>query len=118
MNYPVFPDQDDPDEKPTDYIANPVRVQLPKYDARAEGRRWTQMDLIALANNILARENECTELRKMVRELSIRFSGLQTQVEALNAVVTRSGPANRRLTQALEAFAEVMNEDDEDDSEF
>jgi hypothetical protein len=114
---PIFPDQHDP-ETATDYIANPVRVQLPGHDLRTQGRRWTQLDLIALANNIIARENECTELRKMVRELSIRFSGLQTQVEALSAVVTRLGPTSGKLMRALEAFTEVMTEDDEPEDPY
>lgn len=120
MNNPIFPDQSEPEAKPTDYIANPVRVQLPKYDARAEGRRWAQLDLIALANNIIARENECAELRKMVRELSIRLSGLNTAVEALTADAKRTRPVgmNAKLVRALEAFADVMSDDDEYDSEY
>lgn len=116
---PIFPDQHDP-ETATDYIANPVRVQLPGHDLRTQGRRWTQLDLIALANNIIARENECTELRKMVRELSIRLSGLQSAVESLTASAERARPVgmNAKLMRALEAFTEVMTEDDEPEDPY
>lgn len=118
MSDPIFPDQSTPDETPVRYIANPVRVQLPKYDARAEGRRWTQMDLVALANNILAREQECAELRKMVRELSIRLSGLQSAVEVLTTDRTRSVGMNAKLVRALEAFADTMSHDADEDDEY
>lgn len=117
MSDPIFRDQNEPEEKPTDYIANPVRVQLPKYDARAEGRRWTQMDLVALANNILARETECAELRRQVRELTIRFSGLTTKVEALSGVLesARPFPASGKLGRILAAIEKIANEDDDED---
>lgn len=112
---PIFPDQNEPGEKPTDYIANPVRVQLPKYDARAEGRRWTQMDLVALANNILARETECIELRKQVRGLSIQVSGLKTQLDSLQSVVSNAdGRYSGKLGRILSAIEKILNEDDDD----
>lgn len=119
MNNPIFPDQHEP-EKPTRYIANPVRVQLPEDTARAQGRSSTQLDLVALANNIILRENECAELRKMVRELSIRLSGIYTAVEALKVSVERTAPygMSSKLLAGLEAFADAMSDDDEYDGEF
>jgi len=117
---PIFRDQNEPEERPTDYIANPVRVQLPKYDARAEGRRWTQMDLVALANNILARETECAELRKQVRGLSIQLSGLKTQVDAMHAFVSnaRQMPSGGKLGRIFDAIEKILSEDDDEYDEY
>lgn len=119
MSDPIFPDQHEP-EKPTYYIANPVRVQLPEAMARAQGRRFTQLDLVALANNIILREDECVELRKMVRELSIRLSGLNTAVEALQANAARTNPygVSSKLLAGLEAFADAMADDEPDEDPY
>lgn len=131
---PIFRDQNEPEERPTDYIANPVRVQLPKYDARAEGRRWTQMDLVALANNILARETECAELRKQVRALTIQVSGLHTKTEVLQESDTRlftrlealhasvngagTGRYGGKLGRILTAIEKILSEDDDEYDEY
>jgi len=114
---PIFPDQNEPEERPTDYIANPVRVQLPKYDARAEGRRWTQMDLVALANNILARETECAELRREVRGIAIKLSGLQSKVDSIEALVksSRTSSPGGKLGRILTAIEKILSEDDDED---
>jgi len=119
MSDPIYPDQNEPGEKPTDYIANPVRVQLPKYQDRVEGRRWTQMDLVALANNILARETECAELRKEVRGLSIKLSGVNTRLDALDALVksSRTSAGGGKLGRIFDAIEKILSEDD-DDSEY
>lgn len=115
-NDPIFPDQNEPEETPVNYIANPVRVQLPKYDARAEGRRWTQMDLVALANNILAREQECAELRKMVHAQAIQLHGVTRTLEELQSVVN-SIDASRyggKLGRILTAIEKILSDDDDD----
>lgn len=119
MSDPIFPDQSEP-EKAIDFIANPVRVELQKYTARAEGRRWAQLDLIALANNILDRERECAELRRAVQALTIRLSGMQSAIEALNDRAERTTPhgMSAKLLSGLEAFADAMADDESDEDPY
>jgi hypothetical protein len=114
---PIFPDQNEPEERPTDYIANPVRVQLPKYDARAEGRRWTQMDLVALANNILARETECASLRQKLGETLIKLSALERRMDTLDVLVksSRTSSPGGKLGRILTAIEKILSEDDDED---
>lgn len=126
MSDPIFRDQNEPEEKPTDYIANPVRVQLSKSEG---GRHWTRMDLVALANNILERERAQAEMYKEVRALSIRLSGVNSQLEALSNTVeslnarlayatTGTLPLSGKLRRMLSAIEEIANEEpDEDDDD-
>ena len=119
MSDPIYPDQNEPGEKPTDYIANPVRVQLPKYQDRVEGRRWTQMDLVALANNILARETECAELRQKLEEFIIKVSALERRLDMLDTLVksSRTSAGGGKLGRIFDAIEKILSEDD-DDSEY
>jgi hypothetical protein len=112
---PIFKDQSEPEEKATDYIANPVRVQLPNSAGQADPRRWTQMDLVALANNILDRERECADLRKMVRGLSMQLSDTKRQLDALAARIDT--PYSGKLARILSAIEKIANEEDDDNDE-
>lgn len=122
MTDPIFRDQSTPEEVPTNYISNPVRVQLPKYDDRLEGRRWTQMDLVALANNILDRETECADLRKRVGALTIQVSDMKSAIEELQSIVvnvrdTRSNAVGGKLGRIFAAIEKILSEDDDEDDD-
>ncbi len=91
-------------ERPTDYIANPVRVQLTPDLARQYGRPFQRMDLFALANSIAARETECRELRETVRALTARVSTLELRL-------SNAGSVSSINARALEAFADVIRDD-------
>lgn len=111
MTDQIFPPQDDPEEKAAHFIANPVNVRLPGVDARySGGRQWVQMDLVALANNIINREHQVNELSRQVREL-------QSVVESLSNSVPRGSKVDRIL-KAIEKIASEPGDDDDDDEEF
>lgn len=114
---PIFPDQNEPGEKPTTYIANPVRVQLPNPATSNEERRWTQMDLVALANNILAREIGETEVRTRLAELWTQVNRLQGQLDALTANVRTVGssPFSAKANKLARIITHVMDDHDDDD---
>lgn len=101
------PESGEPD-RPTDYIANPVRVQLRPELVRDYGRPYQRIDVLALANSIVARETECRQLRESVTTLLQKVAVLESRLAAVESV-RLSG----RLVRALEAFADVMADDDE-----
>lgn len=121
MTDQIFPPQDDPEEKAAHFIANPVKVRLPVVDARYPGgRQWVQMDLVALANNIINREHQVnelsrqvSELRRQVRELSLTVAALQSVVKSLNSSV----PHGSKVERILKAIEKIASEPDDDDDE-
>lgn len=117
MTDQIFPPQDDPEEKAAHFIANPVKVRLPVVDARYQGgRQWVQMDLVALANNIINREHQVNELSRQVRELSLTVATLQSVVKSLNSSVPRGSKVDRIL-KAIEKIASEPGDDNDDDED-
>lgn len=118
MTEPIFPSPIvEPEEVPTYFIANPVRVQLPTYQARQEGRRSTQMDLVALATNILEREKDTIRISQQLVTLSAKFTSLEyavTQLKTTVAALSSSGAPQGKVGRILNAIESILNDDDID----
>src|SRR4051812_6557992 len=108
MSEIFVPDPADAD-RPVDYVANPLRVQLPV--SSGDKRPYARLDLIALANSIVDRETALTRLHNMVvagQFDRVNLERLTSRVERLEA----------KLSQILTAFSNVVDtlpEDDEDE---
>jgi hypothetical protein len=104
----IFIPEPEDQRRPVDYVANPLCVQLSPEAAREYGRPFTRMDLIALANNIIARETDTRELRTAVAGLAAQVNSLEMRLRTYE-----SGKVSSKVARALEAFANAMRDDDE-----
>jgi len=85
----IFPSDPSAAEKPTDYLANPVRVQTPEMTGAQHDRRpYTRLDLIALANTIVTVQRHHSELAHEISNLRIVIENQRITIERLTAVVT------------------------------
>ena len=90
-------------EKPVDYVANPLRVELP--GRLASGRKYTRLDLVALANSIIARETECRDLRETVARQEAQMRNMELRLRQVE-----NGPASGKLARMLTAIAQIEDE--------
>lgn len=97
-------------ERPVDYVANPLRVQLPgQTGMTGDRRKFARLDLIALANSIVARETDSAQLREIVTSLRADLIRLNDRLERIER-----GPGQGKLARMLKALADIEDEYAED----
>ncbi len=113
MSDTIFVNDPADENQPVDYVANPLRVQLSQQQRNAYGRPYQRIDVLALAASIVARETECRELRVLVNDLRGEVAAMKSRLD-----IAESGSLSGRLRRALEAFADVMTDDDEPEDDY
>lgn len=115
MTNPIFVQDNQPEERPVDYVANPLRVQLPAGQTRGPMNvrtEYAQLDLIALANEIVrvGRQNE-----ELARELTNTRTALENlRADHKRVVDVMTSPPVWKLLMTL-AKSEVEPEYDPDE---
>lgn len=111
MSEHIFVDPPGSHDRPIDYVANPLRVDRP-----ATPGNPARIDLIALANNIIARERDCNRLSELVAGLMSDILDMRARLDQLE-----KGRATGKLGRIVSAVSEILTEPDdfdEDDREF
>lgn len=109
MSEPIFVDPPGTHDRPVDYVANPLRV-----DRLATPGNPARIDLIALANNIVARETECRQLRAMLTAMAEDQRDMRVRLDRLEAERV-SGKLGRIVKAATEILTEPDHRDDDDE---
>lgn len=105
----IFPETPEDQERPVDYVANPLRVQ--------RGQSYVRIDLVALANNIVQREIEAQTLRGSLQSAHTRITALESQVQRLTSGQGEEKQVIDTMRRAIRALNEVLNESDDDDDD-
>lgn len=116
MSDEIFVPEPTDEDRPVDYVANPLRVQLSPTQRNAYGRSFQRIDVLALAANIVARETECRQLRQDVSNLRDEVLSLGYRIAQLESRpdVTTATLVLRAIREALRDADESGNEDDDE----
>lgn len=104
MSERIFVDPPGSDDQPVYYVGNPVRVDRP-----GDPGNPARLDLVALANAIVARETECRQLRETVRHLTDDARDMRARLDRLEAEWIPG-----KLGRIVAVVSEILQEDDDD----
>lgn len=105
MSDQIFVDPPGTNDRPVDYVANPLRVYRP-----SDPTNPARIDLVALANSIVARETECRQLREMVTNLISDAVAMRARIERLEAE-----RVSGKLGRIVAVVSEILQEDEDDE---
>jgi hypothetical protein len=103
MSDPIFVEPPEDAERPVYRLGNPVRVDRP-----GDPQNPARLDLVALANAIVARETECRQLRDTVRHLTDDARDMRTRIERLEAELVHG-----KLGRIVSVVSDILAEDDD-----